>query len=61
MRAYQYAKQHWSPWIGVMSLIYMPDPGWTQDKEEYWWAIIEPAYPELKYRPAYVALKNMAK
>jgi hypothetical protein len=61
VRAYQYAKQNWSPWIGVMSLIYMPDPGWTQDKEEYWWAVVEPAYPELKYRPAYVALKDMTK
>jgi LysM repeat protein len=61
VRAYQYAKQHWLPWIGVMSLIYMPDPEWTSDKEEYWWAIIEPGYPELKLRPAYVALKNMAK
>jgi LysM repeat protein len=61
VRAYQYAKQHWSPWIGVMSLIYMPDPGWTQDKEEYWWAIIEPSYPELRLRPAYIELKNMAK
>jgi len=61
VRAYQYARQHWSPWIGVMSLIYLPDPGWTQDKEEYWWAIIEPAYPELKLRPAYMALKDMAK
>jgi LysM repeat protein len=61
VRAYQYAKQNWSPWIGVMSLIYMPDPDWTQDKEEYWWAIIEPSYPELKLRPAYVALKDMVK
>jgi LysM repeat protein len=61
VRAYQYAKQHWSPWIGVMSLIYMPDPDWTRDKEEYWWAIIEPSYPDLKLRPAYVALKDMAK
>jgi len=61
VRAYKYARQNWSPWIGVMSLIYMPDPDWKQDKEEYWWAIIEPAYPELKLRPAYVALKNMAK
>jgi len=61
VRAYQYARQHWSPWIGVMSLIYMPDPGWTQDKEEYWWAIIEPGYPELKLRAAYVKLKDMAK
>jgi len=61
IRAYKYAKENWTPWIGLMSLIYMPDPGWTPDKEEYWWAIIEPAYPDLRLRPAYVALKNMAK
>ncbi len=61
IRAYQYAKENWTPWIGLMSLIYMPDPGWTPDKEEYWWAIIEPAYPDLRLRPAYVAVKNMPK
>ncbi len=61
VRAYQYAKAHWSPWIGVMSLIYMPNPDWTEDKEEYWWAIALPSYPGFSPRPAYTALKNMPK
>lgn len=59
--AYRYAKEHWAPWIGLMSLIYMPNSDWTPEHEEYWWSIIEPAYPELKLRPAYVMLKNMPK
>ena len=59
--AYRYAKEHWAPWIGLMSLIYMPNSDWTPEQEEYWWSIIEPAYPELKLRPAYVMLKNMPK
>lgn len=61
VRAYQYAKTHWSPWIGIMSLIYLQNVDWTPEKEEYWWSIIEPAYPELKLRPAYVMLKEMPK
>ncbi len=61
VRAYQYAKSHWSPWIGLMSLIYMPNPDWTQSDEQYWWSVIEPAYPELHLLPAYVRLKNMSK
>jgi hypothetical protein len=61
VRAYQYAKAHWAPWIGLMSLIYMPYPDWTQDDERYWWAILEPSYPELRLRPAYVRLKDMPK
>jgi hypothetical protein len=61
VRAYQYAKAHWSPWIGLMSLVYMPKSDWTQNDEQYWWSIIEPAYPELHLLPAYVHLKNMAK
>jgi hypothetical protein len=40
--AYQWAAQNWAPWIGVMTLWTMPDPGWTQDREEYWWAIANP-------------------
>jgi len=59
--AYNHAARFWTPWIGLMSLIYMPNNDWTKDQEEYWWSIIEPAYPELKLRPAYVLLKNMAK
>ncbi len=61
VRAYQYAKAHWSPWIGLMSLIYMPNPDWTQNNEQTWWSVIEPAYPELHLLPAYVRLKNMPK
>lgn len=61
VRAYQYAKTHWAPWIGIMSLIYLQNVDWTPEKEEYWWSIIEPAYPELKLRPAYVMLKEMPK
>ena len=61
MRAYQFAKQNWSPWIGVMSLIYMADPDWTPNDEQYWWAITTPSYPELSPRPAYIALSNMPK
>jgi polysaccharide biosynthesis protein PslG len=59
--AYKYAKEHWSSWIGLMSLIYMPNTDWTKDQEEFWWSVIEPGYPELKLRPAYVLLKQMPK
>jgi len=61
VRAYQYAKENWSPWIGVMSLIYVCDPDWTSNDEQYWWAITYPGYPELQPRPAYLALMNMPK
>jgi hypothetical protein len=42
VRAFKYAAQHWSPWIGVMTLWNLPDPGWTAEREEYWWSIVEP-------------------
>jgi len=61
VRAYQYAKEHWSPWIGLMSLIYLPNSDWTRDHEQTWWSIIDPGYPELKLKPAYVMLKDMPK
>ncbi|NLT74588.1 MAG: cellulase family glycosylhydrolase [Chloroflexi bacterium] len=61
VRAYQYARDKWSPWIGVMSLIYVADPDWTPDNEQYWWAITEPGYPTFVPRPAYLALQAMAK
>jgi len=62
VRAYQWAKEHWSPWIGVMSLIYIADPDWNaQDHEQYWWAISEPGYPDFRPRPAYLKLKAMPK
>ena len=57
LRAYQYAKAHWQPWIAVMSLIYMPDVSWTEDDEQYWWSIIEPSsVDELRLKAPYVML-----
>jgi len=61
VRAYQYAKEHWSPWIGLMSLIYISDPDWTPDHEQYWWSITWPGYPKPGIRPAYEALVAMPK
>ena len=61
VRAYQWAKANWSPWIGLMSLIYIADPDWTEANEQYWWAISAPGYPDFRPRPAYLKLKAMAK
>ena len=56
VRAYQYAKEHWQPWIAVMSLIYLPDVEWTQDDEQYWWSVIEPSPTEIRLKAPYVEL-----
>ena len=42
IKAFQYARQNWSPWIGVMTLWTLADPTWKPDREEYWWAIDNP-------------------
>ena len=61
-RAYQWAAANWQPWIGLMSLLTMPNLDWTndgnpEDEEQYWWAIMEPSQiNELKWRPAYIEL-----
>jgi len=60
-RAYQYAKENWRPWIGVMSLIYVANPQWTMDDEQTYWSIVYPTYPELTAAPAYYGLKQMPK
>ncbi len=61
VRAYQYAKQNWKPWIGIMSLIYMPNIDWTEDDEQYWWSIALPNYPQFYPRKAYRDLAPMPK
>jgi hypothetical protein len=61
VRAYKYAIKHWRPWIGAMTLIYMPDAQWGKDDEQTYWSIIYPGYPQLLMRPAYLALKAMPK
>ncbi len=59
VRAYDYAIANWRPWIGLMTLIYMPDLTWLPEDEEYWWSILDPAsgIP----REAYIKLANMRK
>ncbi|MEK7324922.1 MAG: hypothetical protein AAB217_06655 [Chloroflexota bacterium] len=59
--AYQWAKANWQPWIGLMTTIYMADPDWTPDNEQYWFAVNRPAFPIPDFRPAYLALKEMEK
>lgn len=56
--AFQYAKKNWAPWIGAMFVIYMANPDWTKDNEEYWWSIDQ---PDGTPRGAYVRIKAMAK
>ena len=56
VRAYQWAEQNW-PWVGIMSLIYMPDPDWTKNDEQYYWSIMDPSPPgETYWRPAFIRL-----
>jgi hypothetical protein len=58
--AYRWAADHWRPWVGLMVTIYMAGPDWTENNEEYWWALDTPGYPP-RYRQAYVDLANMEK
>lgn len=60
-RAYVYANEHWKPWIGLMSLLTMPNIDWLEDgnpedEEQYWWAIMKPGYPDLYFRAGYIVL-----
>ena len=54
VEAFEYARQNWAPWIGVMTVWTLPDPTWTSDREEYWWAITN---PDGTPRPAYDAIR----
>lgn len=57
--AYQYARENWSPWIGLMTTIYMADADWTAEThEQYWWSIV---LPDGTPRLAYQALAEMEK
>jgi hypothetical protein len=61
VRAFQYAEEHWRPWIGLMTVLSIADLRWTPEDEQYWWAITEPGWPETEVRPAYEALREMEK
>jgi hypothetical protein len=60
--AYEYAAANWQPWIGLMSLLTMPNLDWLEDgnpedEEQFWWAIMEPSQiDELRFREAFVEL-----
>lgn len=58
VEAYQYAADHWRPWMGLMTTIYFADPSWTPEDEEYWWSITT---PEGYTRQAFLDLANMSK
>ena len=62
-KAYQYAAKNYRPWLGLMVSIYYPSVGWTEDDEEYWWAIgtIAPMPFGMDGRPAWGALVQMPK
>ena len=53
VRAFKYARRNWSDDVALMSLIYIADPHWTKDQEQYYWSITE---PDGTPRPAYHAL-----
>ena len=63
VRAYQYARANWQPWIGLMTTVYIADPAWTEADEQYWWSITRPTPPgdPAHLLPAYEALKKMEK
>lgn len=59
VRAYQYARENWSPWMGLMTTIYIADYHWTAEaNEQWWWSIV---LPDGTPRPGYFALQNMPK
>jgi len=60
VRAFDYAQHNW-PWLELMSAVYIAKFDWTEENEEYWWAITYPDFPETRVRPAYEALKAMPK
>ncbi len=53
--AIRYARGNWRPWIGMMSLIYIANPQWKPEQEQYHWAITN---PDGSARPAYTLIKG---
>jgi hypothetical protein len=53
--AFKYARANWADWIGLMTVIYIPDTAWTQKDEQWYWSITN---PDGTPRPADDALKK---
>ncbi len=58
LEAYTFAAEHWRPWVGLMTTIYLADPLWTEADEQFWFSITNGAYYT---RPAFHVLANMPK
>ncbi len=58
VRAFQWARDHWSPWMGAMTVLSIANPSWTEAEEQYWWSMTN---PDGSVRPAYEALKSAPK
>jgi polysaccharide biosynthesis protein PslG len=59
VNAYAYAREHWQPWIGLMTAVYIADRDWTPAaNEQWWWAVV---LPDGTPRLAYYALQDMPK
>jgi hypothetical protein len=58
VRAYDWAVNNWTPWVGPMVTIFLCNADWTPDDEQYHWCINRPDGTPL---PAYDALKAMPK
>ena len=39
-RGFAFAAEHWRPWVGLISGIYIAQPGWTKEDEQYWWSLV---------------------
>jgi hypothetical protein len=42
VRAFQWARLNWAPWLGVMTAWSISAPYWTPEDEHYYWAITNP-------------------
>ncbi len=60
VEAYRYIAEHWRPWVGLVTLIYIAAPDWTPEDEEFWFAIDDPR-PPARSRPVFSAIVQMEK
>jgi hypothetical protein len=58
VRAYKWAAENWTPWVGPMITIFLCNADWTPADEQYHWCINRPDGTPL---PAFEALKAMPK
>jgi hypothetical protein len=55
VRALQYARQNWAPWVAEITIWTLADPEWSQANEQYWWAVTE---PDGTPRPSYAVIQQ---